>query len=531
MSKSQNRTDGLYLSPEQQDLLMAALNSNNSPSQTITQKNTPSSLNFTPNMSAPGSGNLDFSDDSPFLDFDPDADFDESFDYDENSRMIGDIPDDTGDRHEKRKSFDGEEDDDEGGGKRREGEDKVPKKPGRKPLMVEPTSKRKAQNRAAQRAFRERKEKHLKDLETKVEDLEKASESANHENGLLRAQVERLQVELKEYRKRLSWISSNGLNRSQAVSFNKPAPNVNKDQNDFQFEFPKFGDLPPMPGTQLFGKNGTTQKTQASTANRSATLPSPGSAANNQNVNGRRSTSVTQNPNARFGSMSQSPISNGLTDSPKPATQEQGSVDSLSGLFSPSILEASRHSSMGGYFGQTNYNGTTKSNRGSLDNGALGNVPGLYPTSSVSNTDSPGSSSESHNPISSIGTSPEPSLNSPANKLNDFNLNTINENDASSYGGKDYLCTRLQQACGCADDPISPALKMVSNEETSGYMNGTGFDTSAAFPGSINWMAQQNNNTFDPVLFGDYRETQDNILSQDFGTFFNDVSPPSDGAG
>jgi AP-1-like transcription factor len=229
--------------------------------------------------------------------------------------------------------------------------------------------------------------------------------------------------------------------------------------------------------------------------------------------------------------MSQSPISNGLTDSPKPATQEQGSVDSLSGLFSPSILEASRHSSMGGYFGQTNYNGTTKSNRGSLDNGALGNVPGLYPTSSVSNTDSPGSSSESHNPISSIGTSPEPSLNSPANKLNDFNLNTINENDASSYGGKDYLCTRLQQACGCADDPISPALKMVSNEETSGYMNGTGFDTSAAFPGSINWMAQQNNNTFDPVLFGDYRETQDNILSQDFGTFFNDVSPPSDGAG
>src|SRR5271156_3061079 len=108
------------------------------------------------------------------------------------------------------------------------------------------SQKRKAQNRAAQRAFRERKEKHLKDLETKVEDLEKASESANHENGLLRAQVERLQVELKEYRKRLSWISSNGFNKPpQSASFGLQARNMNgSNNNDFQFEFPKFGDLP-----------------------------------------------------------------------------------------------------------------------------------------------------------------------------------------------------------------------------------------------------------------------------------------------
>ena len=96
------------------------------------------------------------------------------FDYDENDRMIGDLPDDpASDLHDKRKSIDGEDDDDEGGGKRREGADKTAKKPGRKPLTSEPTSKRKAQNRAAQRAFRERKEKHLKDLETKVEDLRK----------------------------------------------------------------------------------------------------------------------------------------------------------------------------------------------------------------------------------------------------------------------------------------------------------------------------------------------------------------------
>lgn len=64
----------------------------------------------------------------------------------------------------------------------------------------------------------------------------------------------------------------------------------------------------------------------------------------------------------------------------------------------------------------------------------------------------------------------------------------------------------------------------MSNESLSGFFNGTpGFDSNG-----INWLAQQNNNNFDPVLFGDYRETQDNILSQDFGAFFNDAYPLPD---
>lgn len=136
-------TEGLFLSRDQQELLLAALSSNQSSNPDSVfdhQKNLPpQSLSFTPNMSsAPGSGNLDFSDDSPFLDFDPEADFgDESYDFDDESRMIGDIP---GDLHDKRKSVDGKDDDDEGGGKRREGEDKTAKKPGRKPLTSEPTS-------------------------------------------------------------------------------------------------------------------------------------------------------------------------------------------------------------------------------------------------------------------------------------------------------------------------------------------------------------------------------------------------------
>lgn len=63
----------------------------------------------------------------------------------------------------------------------------------------------------------------------------------------------------------------------------------------------------------------------------------------------------------------------------------------------------------------------------------------------------------------------------------------------------------------------------MSNDKTLGYTGDTGFDTNG-----INWLAQQNNNGFDPVLFGDYRETQDNVLSQDFGSFFNDAYPLPD---
>ncbi|KAF6765923.1 hypothetical protein DFP72DRAFT_1213 [Ephemerocybe angulata] len=55
--------------------------------------------------------------------------------------------------------------------------------------------KRKEQNRAAQRAFRERKEKHVKDLEDKVAQLEAKNEETTHENENLRDLLTRLQTE------------------------------------------------------------------------------------------------------------------------------------------------------------------------------------------------------------------------------------------------------------------------------------------------------------------------------------------------
>ncbi|KAJ7293911.1 hypothetical protein C8J57DRAFT_1270342 [Mycena rebaudengoi] len=55
--------------------------------------------------------------------------------------------------------------------------------------------KRKEQNRAAQRAFRERKEKHVKDLEDKVAALEAKNDQATSENENLRDLLSRLQSE------------------------------------------------------------------------------------------------------------------------------------------------------------------------------------------------------------------------------------------------------------------------------------------------------------------------------------------------
>lgn len=149
---------GLYnLSPDQQDLLLAALSSNNPATPGNKQSNraqhtkieqSSPDQNSLNGMSAPPSGGFDnaqfngfnFSnEESPFLDFNPEVDFDASGSAD----LIGDLPGDASlyeyEAGEKRKSMDGgtEVDEEETGKKRRESE---AKKPGRKPLTSEPTT-------------------------------------------------------------------------------------------------------------------------------------------------------------------------------------------------------------------------------------------------------------------------------------------------------------------------------------------------------------------------------------------------------
>lgn len=151
-----------YLDATQQDLLLAALASNNQNSNDIFSTgvdNKPSMNNsqfpysidsldpayFTsPQQSTPANGfNNAGIEESPFIDY---LEGDTSFDLEnpDGDLMIGSLPGEGHvDSHEKRKSpgdDDDDEDEDEGGGKRREGEDKQAKKPGRKPLTSEPTT-------------------------------------------------------------------------------------------------------------------------------------------------------------------------------------------------------------------------------------------------------------------------------------------------------------------------------------------------------------------------------------------------------
>ncbi|KAL2065821.1 hypothetical protein VTL71DRAFT_3491 [Oculimacula yallundae] len=61
--------------------------------------------------------------------------------------------------------------------------------------MTPAQTRRKAQNRAAQRAFRERKERHVKDLEAKLATLEKNSANVVEENEMLKLQLQKAATE------------------------------------------------------------------------------------------------------------------------------------------------------------------------------------------------------------------------------------------------------------------------------------------------------------------------------------------------
>ncbi|EXJ93984.1 hypothetical protein A1O1_02377 [Capronia coronata CBS 617.96] len=77
-------------------------------------------------------------------------------------------------------------------------------KPGRKPATDTPPTKRKAQNRAAQRAFRERRAARVGELEEQLKQIEDENE---HEQQLLKDTIEKLEKELEQYRADLAnWV-------------------------------------------------------------------------------------------------------------------------------------------------------------------------------------------------------------------------------------------------------------------------------------------------------------------------------------
>lgn len=316
----------------------------------------------------------------------------------------------------------------------------------------------------------------MKDLETQVEELQQSSDTANQQNGLLRAQVERLQVELREYRKRLSWMSSG--NSGISATTNIPSAHskgaYGLQNNEFLFDFPKFGDLP---GSHLFNtqanKNDQTKSKDGSRA--------PG-VLSRENLHGRT-------PNA--GSQAGAPSS---TNASTPGARSVQWTSSRS-------------------------NGTASSNA-SIKAPYNNLKPSASSNQDTTNSDSPSSSSDSHQSqlLSSNGTSPEPSLNSPDAKHHGGNSCSIHGSNEESF------CAQLGMACGNINNPI-PAAR---DQKAKSHSVSSDQPPLADDQLGVDWLAQQNGGQFDPVLFGDWREPQDAVLSQDFGSFFNEAFPLPD---
>lgn len=75
-------------------------------------------------------------------------------------------------------------------------------KPGRKPATDTPPTKRKAQNRAAQRAFRERRAARVGELEEQIKKIE--DDNANRETGF-KEQIDNLSQDVEQCRNEISW--------------------------------------------------------------------------------------------------------------------------------------------------------------------------------------------------------------------------------------------------------------------------------------------------------------------------------------
>lgn len=275
----------------------------------------------------------------------------------------------------------------------------------------------------------------MKDLEDKVEELEKASESANHENSLLRAQVERMTAELTQYKHKMAAISQNKALSREKVPFGNAAVNNLSDVN-FQFEFPKFGTLPGPPS-----------KSQRSTSNPVSPQDKAQSASPAQSLTAesKASPASQQAQNARF----------------------KEDLAKFSNIFTPSMSSSAGNAS-----------------RASLDSSSF-SLGGA--------TSSPSASSNSvGGPSSSCGTSPEPVTQSPMGFKPLDALSTIGEEQPS----------------------------MTSTDQPFAQFSNLDFGAN----GSFDWLSQQNGGQFDPQLFGDYREPQENILANpSFDEFFNDA--------
>ena len=344
--------------------------------------------------------------------------------------------------------------------------------------------------------------------------MEKASEHTNHENGRLRAQVEKLNTELKEYRKRLALGTTAAGRSPPSAALSKPRNTLNSSNNDFQFAFPKFGDLP---GSHFMTNGSLAKVGSPDRVGQPSSYPSMPAISRGESSGSLNAMSPTSQNASNPPSAYQSP------------TTAPNGFEELNGLFSPSILETASRSNSTDYIsyndGASALNGTKHN---SIDNLHSHVQKATRTGSSTSFTTSPASTmSHSGGLDSSCGTTPEASAESPDNcKSNEGTLNTINEESSfpGHLAGKKDFCQEWARACDNMIDPVS-RMRTFSDDFSapSSVMKSPTNETNG-----IDWMAQQNGGLFDPVLFGDYRDPQDNILNNGF---FNDAFPLQDDFG
>ena len=279
--------------------------------------------------------------------------------------------------------------------------------------------------------------------------------------------------------------------------------------NNFQFDFPKFGNLPV---SQIYsgGRSSGHQDTKKS----STSSPSP---VRYRQGSSNSVGSINESPNQNHGVRNNSYNSNFSSHRTSMDNANQhGETDPLSGLFSPSALDRmtsspSDYSSSNAVMGATNQN-----HRRSLESSA----PFLNGGANHSMTGSPSASSVSqHGPGSSCGTSPEPSNHSPMNgQAKDNGLNTINEERSHQSGSNTEVSF---------NDNLDLAFDNISNTipRSTPYPTPTSM---AKAPGpdvnGIDWLAQQNGGAFNPELFDNYREPQDAIAGGDLSGFFDEAA-------
>jgi len=242
--------------------------------------------------------------------------------------------------------------------------------------------------------------------------------------------VEQLQAELKGYRKRLSYNGGGVTGRPTPRGASRPSSIANNigSNNNFQFDFPKFGGLP---GSQIFtdsSQKDTQREQPASSRGNAVPYQVPGVIQRNSvgnispKANPQQSEEVGISPATSAASIAPWPITTSLDGT---------AVEDLTGLFSPSILQNVSRSSSLDYISSKGQNlaAAQNSRRSTTSSNSQNSVPQLSSGSMSSINTSPSASSVSqHGPGSSCGTSPEPGSYSPTNgKTADSNLNTINE--------------------------------------------------------------------------------------------------------